>query len=382
MSIKAGQIIHDAQGFVVDRIHTVATIRDIPDLSFDLESLDVSTEIEALNVGLNPTTVSNGQQIDFTNSKPLDVISPFKSGQGAYDIVKGIVLPYLTLESLTYRFGTRQNATQQMTLRGDSVYYVPGTPYYEQFSGNGVTTVFTFAHTAIVFRESGDDIYALGICVNHADGTYQRLFHGVDFTDTSAGFTLASATLAPAGSTIKVVYGSTVAANYPQTVHQGAAVKPAAVRGKDIDVYVGTDDATPIFSRWSGVQSFEVTRRVNLDNDEEFGNPHYVAQDYDTADVNGSVVVRPRNPADLWDKIHQIADVPSNEIVGPYTSVTLPVELRINHPDTGVRVKTLYVPDARFTIPSVQGRVQQKAEVTFNFSSDEGLLLAFVGARA
>jgi hypothetical protein len=65
VAIKAGQIIHDAQGFVVDRIQTggvsnlnipeekiyelgnfftVATIRDIPDLSFDLESLDVSTE--------------------------------------------------------------------------------------------------------------------------------------------------------------------------------------------------------------------------------------------------------------------------------------------------------------------------------------------------
>lgn len=402
MSIKAGQIIHDAQGFVIDRIQTggvsnlnipeekirelgnfltVATVRDIPDLSFDLESLDVSTEIEALSLGIDPTSVNAGDEFDFLDSKPMDVISPFKAGQGLYTIVKGIVLPYLTLESLTYRFGTRQNATQQMTLRGDSVYYIPGSPYYEEFSGNGVTTVFTLAHTAILYNESGDDVYALGVCVVKSDGTYQRLFHGIDYTDTATTFTLADATLAPAGSKIRVVYGSTTQATYAQTVHQGTSVKPAAVRGKDIDVYVGSSAATPVFSRWTSVQNFEVTRRVNLDNDEEFGNPHYVAQDYDTADVTGTVTVRPRNPTDLWDKIHQVANVADNEVVGPLTSITLPVELRINDPETGDRVKTLYVPDARFTVPSVQGRVQQKTEVTFNFSSDEGQLLVYAGER-
>jgi hypothetical protein len=44
-------------------------------------------------------------------------------------------------------------------------------------------------------------------------------------------------------------------------------------------------------------------------------------------------------------------------------------------------VKTLYIPDARFTVPGVQGRVQQKTEVTFNFSSDGGTLLVYSGNR-
>lgn len=404
MSIKAGQIIHDANGFVVDRIQTggvsnlnipeekirelgnfktVATVRDIPDLSFDLESLDVSTEIEALLLGIDPTTVDPGDEFDFLSAKPVDVISPFKADQDVYSIIRGIAIPYLTLENVTYRFGTRTNATQQYTLRGDSVYYVPGTPYYQTFTGNGVTATFNFAHTAIDFNDRGDTIYALSVCVTKADGSTTRLYFGQDYTNTSAGFTLLDpANDAPTGSKIKVVYGSTVAASYLQTVHQGVSVKPAAVRGKDLDVYVGSTDATPVFTRWTGVQSFEVSRRVNLDNDEEFGNSHYVAQDYDTAEVSGNVVIRPRNVTDLWDKIHQVANVPTDEIVGANTSITLPVELRVSDPETGDRIKTLYVPDARFTVPSVQGRVQQKTEVTFNFSSDEGDLLVYDGARA
>lgn len=403
MSIKSGQILHDVHGFVIDRIQTggvgnlnipeekvyelgnfqtVATVRDTPDLSFDLESTDVSAEIEAILTRQDPTSIVDGQEFDFLDAKPIDVISPFKAGAGLFNVVRGIIVPYLSLENATYRFGNRQNATQAFTLRGDSVYYVRGTPYQQAYTGDGATATFNFTHTALPYADGADVLYAVSVCVVFADGTYRRLFFGDDYTNTANGITLTNpADDAPAGSTIRVVYGSLTAASYPQTVHQGVSVKPAAVRGKDIDVYIGTNEATPTFSRWTGVQSFETSRRVNLDNDSEFGNAHFVSQDYDTADVTGNIVIRPRDPADLWDKVYQVADVPTSEIVGPLTSTALPVELRVNDPDTGVRVKTLYIPDARFTIPGVQGRVQQKTEVTFNFTSDTGTLLVYSGER-
>lgn len=400
MAIKAGQILHDANGFVVDRIQTggmgnlnipeekiyelgnyltVATVRDIPDLTFDVESLDVSTELESIitdQVGL-----AAGGEIDFTDAKPLDVLSPFKSAQGAFNTIRGVVIPYLTLENVTYRMGNRQNATQQFSLRGDSVYYVPGSPYYQEYVVVAAGP-YTFTNTALPYNEGGDVLYALSVCYVNVDGTSGRMFFGDDYTNTTTGFTLTTAGLAKvvAGSQLRVVYGSLTSATYNQGVHQGVAVKPAAVRGKDIDVYIGDETATT-FTRWTGIQSFEVSRRVNLDNDEEFGNAHYVSQDYDTADVTGSITVRPRDVTDLWNKIHEVSDVPSNEIVGPFTSTFLPVEVRISDPDTGAVVKTLYVPDARFQVPGVQGRVQQKLEVTFNFTSDGGSLLVYNGDR-
>jgi hypothetical protein len=283
LAIKTGQILHDVHGFVVDRIQTggagnlnipeekinelgnfkqVATIRDIPDLSFDLESLDVSTEIESLLTFIDPTTVTSGTEFDFVNAKPLDVISPFKAGMNLYNIVTGLALPYLTLENATYRFGTKANAAQTYTLRGSSIYYIQGTPYYQHFTASNAGP-YAFAHTALPYVQAGVTSHALGVCEIRADGTFRRLFIGTDYTDDASGFTLVAAptvggtnNTVTTGSTLKVVYGSTVAGNYPQTVHQGTSVKPAAVRGKDIDVYVGDTAATPTFTRLTGVQAF------------------------------------------------------------------------------------------------------------------------------
>jgi len=75
MSIRGSQILHDVNGYVVDRIQTagpgalnipeekvyelgnfetLATVRDIPDLTFSLQSFDVSCEFEALLSGRPP----------------------------------------------------------------------------------------------------------------------------------------------------------------------------------------------------------------------------------------------------------------------------------------------------------------------------------------
>lgn len=406
MAIKAGQILHDARGFVIDRIQTggvnnlnipqekiyelgnyqtVATVRDIPDLAFEVQSLDVSTEIEAMALHIDPTTVTDGQELDFIHSVPLDIISPFKAGGGLFNIVSGIALPYLTLENVTYRYGLKANAEETFTFRGDSIYYIPGSPYYQSFAKGSGT--YTFTHTALVYHEAGSAIYALGVCwYDSASGTYKRLFHGTDYTDTNAGLVINAGTLAtiPSGATIGVVYGSAVAATYNQSVHQDATVKPAAIRGKDIDVFVSLPGVLSVnMTRWTGVQTFESSRRVTLDNDEEFGNYHFVSQDYDVADVTGTIGVRPRDVADMFTKIAEVTNTPTNEIAGALTSQPLQVEARIYDPNSATpsTLKTLYIPDARFTPPASQGRVQQKLETPFPFTSDSGTIKVYKGNR-
>lgn len=405
MAVKSAQVLHDASGFIIDRIQTggvsslnipeekinelgnfetVATVRDIPDLSFEVESLDVSTEIEALLLRLDPTTTLAGQEYDFRKAIPLDVVSPFKTGQNLFTIFSGVALPYLTLENATYRFGVSANATQTFTLKGDSVYYVPGTPYYQQWTKAGGTT-YSFAHTALPYAASAGTFYALDVCYyDPATRLYKRLVFGDDYTNTSTGFTIDSTTHSaiPSGSIIHTVYGSTVAATYLQAVHQDTSVKPAAIKGKNIDIYIASG-ATPVMTRWTSVQSFEATWQVTLDADKEFGNEHYVSQDYDVPQVSGNIVVRPRDVADLFAKIREVTNTTSSEIAGTFTSQSVAIEARIYDPDdiTGDPIKTLYIPDARFLPPAIQGRVGSKLEPTFPFTSDGGTLLVYQGAR-
>lgn len=444
MAIKAGQILHVGNQFLLDRLQTagpgdlniptekiyelgnrqsVAVVRDIPDLSFTADALDVSTEIEAMLVGKHGDGTTAGEtgtpiaadpfgidgvtgtMYNLADYKPIDITSPWRTTNAGsnFAAVRGVVVPNLYLESAAYTYGLTDNAGESFTLRGDSVFYVPGHPYTEEYEGDGTETDFDFAAgnlpaspdaEALLYMEQGKEIYALSVSVDSV-----RKLPDVDYTETPTGI---SFLVAPADSTkIQVIYGSAKAKDYTQAVHQGTSVKPAAIRGKDIQVYIGLAGGNPFF--WTGVQSVSVNWSVTLEDDFEFGNPRAVARDFaDVPAVTGSIDIKPSSVDDLFAKIRQISGVTDPlQVVGPQSSVLLPLEIRLLNPESGgipngtaipgasggatysagQVLKTLYIPDARFTLPGYQGQVQQKLVQTINFESDTGVLEVFRGKR-
>ena len=211
---------------------------------------------------------------------PLDVVSDFRSGNNQFNIVRGVIIPYLTLETVAYKYGLKANAEQTFTYWGDAMYYIPGIPWRDTAAGASAT--YNFANgPAVVYHEVDTggvaNIYAVSVCWHDpTTGLYKRLFHGTDYTDTSTGITqVGGAGVIPGTATVSICYGSAVAKTVTAAQSsESSSVKPGAVRSKNIDVYIGSGGATPTMSRLSGVQSFDVTRKVTLQNDEEFGNPH------------------------------------------------------------------------------------------------------------
>lgn len=412
--------------FIVDRIQTggagnlnipqervyelgdfqsVGVVRDVPDLSFTLDVLDVGTQVEALLCGsANPAsdTLGNGTVpgalYNLSAASVVDIISPFKSAQGAYNVVKGVAVPQLSLETIAYRYGLRQNAGETFTLRGDSIYYVPGIPFLTTATGDGTTTGYTFtAHvagdgatptalTALTYTESGGTFRALNVSVN---GVRQN--KGTDYTEDEHGVTFATAPAS--GAKIRIVFGANqdaggapIEVDYTQAVHADLTVKPAAIRGRDINVYIGGlgDD-----NKWHDVQSFECDWRVTLDADYEFGNAHAVNRDYvDAPDVTGTIEIKSMTVDALFRKLNQITGVDAADVVGPMSSVTLPIVVELRNPDSGgtsavprgTVLKTLFIPDARFTIPGYEGRVSQKLTSQLQWTSDKGILQVVKGA--
>jgi hypothetical protein len=412
VSIKAGQILFSANNFVLARLQTagptninipleriwevgdyqsVATIRDIPDLQFDVDTFDVSVELESILCGsltqANPYTnpPSQGSFFDFFNSLPIDIISPFRSSFNQYNIVQGVAIPHLNLDTVEYSFGVgKKNSDLKITLRGDSIYYVPGSPYIYTTTATGGQNSVTISNAPIPYTEHGITRYAYNVSVNGV-----RKFLNVDYNESSSGATPTGFTInffqnLNNGDYVRVVYGSTVAATslYPSTpVIESTSVVPGAVRGKDVDVYVQVPGATPSMQRWSGVQTATAQRKVTLQNDEEFGNYHYVAQDYNEANVTGTINVKSFNVQDLQSKLDQISNVSTNVTTGVYSSQPLQVEYRISNPDTGALIKTIYIPDARFTPPAISAKAKDKLTVDFKWESDAGRIYAYEGAR-
>lgn len=510
MAIRAGQILHAMNQFVVDRIQTggpgdlnipqtkvfelgnyqsVGIVRDVPDLSFNLECLDVDTEVEALLTGsTNPYTDAASSMYDLSLNQPVDIISPWKSPYGDFDAVRGVVIPYLALSAVSYRYGLNDNAGETYTLNGDSIYYVPGTPWQDIAAGDGSTVIFSFDNgPALSYTESGKLFYALCVTV---DGTRMTQIDRADLADaTSTGDTLvyAPASTATTGiefavapvnaAVISITYGSSTGTpSYTQTgqdpfgsgtghlVHQGLSVKPAAIRGKDIDVFFSTSVvvgtavtnkaltsnvatlttstvhglttgdvvvvaisdtifngtftltgapttttftyalthanvtsaattgtvSTAIEVRWPDVQSVTVDWRLTLESDYEFGNARAVSRSAtDVPDVTGSVELRPRSVESFFARLRQITGKSSTEVIGPQSAVQGALRIEVRNPESGgstavaagTVLKTHYVPDARFTIPGYSGQVQQKLNVTVNWTSDSGVLQTFKGER-
>jgi hypothetical protein len=407
VAIKAGQILHVGNdSVVIDRIQTagpgnlsiptekiyelgnyksVATIRDVPDLSFTMESLDVTTEIEAMLLAVDPST----NELDLSLVKPLDIGSLFKAGKDAaspFAVVESVGIPFLVCDSIGYRFGLRDNARQTVGLRGDSIYYNPGATYIDQAVGTGAAGQ-TLATSQPAYSYAGDGTPRRILSVT-ADN--KRLVAGSDYTEAAGAEANGAATVTVTfvkavrtGAAIRVMYASPTVREYAQTVHPDVLVKPAAVRGKDIDVYVGgydpADVAGSAVNRWTSVQAVSADWRVTLEKDEEFGNYAAVSNEFDVPAVSGSIDLKPRDPQELLTKIRQIAGVSvATEVVGPNSSVTLPVDIVIkNAADDGATLKRLHIPDARFTLPGYSGRANTRLTMTMNFESDEGTLKVF-----
>lgn len=399
MSIKGGQILHFAgAGFVIDRIQTagitginvneerieelgnfeaVGTVRDIPDITYEVESFDVTTELESVLTG-GANDEADGHKFDLGQYVPIDILSPYKTSTGVYTISGSVIVPFLNLESMSYNMTLGDPATMTATLRGDSAFMVPGSAYRHVGDGTGSSQLYSFANTALLSAIGGDDYYALSVMYKDTDGIWKRARLGTDYINTSSGFT---GTFPVGTNNVVAVYGSAAQATHNQGVHEPPPAKPAGARGRDIEIMIGNGSGN--YSDWLGVQSANVDWRITLERDEEFGNNQIVAQDFEVPEVSGSVTMKPRDVGALFAQVQAIAGIGSSEIAN-ITADPPALELLFaqKDPASGDVLKTLHVPDAKFVLPSLQGTVGQKLEVDFTFTSETGVLEVYKGEMA
>lgn len=406
MAMKAADFLHVGRGtFLLDRLQnvgpsglniptevikevgnykSVATVRDTPDLSFSLQSFDVSTELEQLLTGAASVT-STG--VDLTNCTTLDLIGLVKPGANAsspFSVVRSVATPLLYPERVSYRFAVQQNSTVDVTLRGDQINYCPGTAYVQTAAGtNTANQAVVLTNAAGLYTTSSGDSRVLAVSI---DG--QRQIEGTDFTVTaSAGAfsatTVTFPTAVPATSKISIVYFSNVAATFNQATHPSASTKPAAIKGRDIRVYIGaTYDPNNVAAsaafRWTGVQSANLDWAVQIAKDYELGNANATTvEPEDVPSVNGSITLRARNSAELFTRLQQITGVSvATKAIGPDNAVELPLNIVVLD-SLGTVYKRLHVPDARFTLPGYSAAVGQRIDVEMSFTSDSGSLQVF-----
>lgn len=329
--------------------------------------------------------ITNG--FDLSVASPLDIASQFDGGKEADDpfgVVASVAMPFLYLDNMSYIFGLKTNAEQKGSLRGDTIFYNPGPTFTEEFDGTGVAgQTYPTVHPAYQSGE-GDHRRVLSVEVGST-----RLALGADYTETygavTAGAAITTLTFLkaiPTAQKVRIMYSSPDAVEYLQDVHSSALLKPAAIRGRDIEIYIGgynpNDRLGSQVNRFSGAQQVQVDWKVNLEKDEELGNYYAVAQDFEIPNVTGKIDFKPRNPQDLLNRLRQAAGLTdATKAIGTATSEPIPIDVVIRNPLTGKTAKRINVPDARLTIPGFSAKVLTKTTWSFPITSDEGLLLVY-----
>lgn len=418
MSIRAGSIIHVGGNNVIDRIQSAGlgdvrvpteVIREVgnrevvdkiqteADFTFTLESFDTSTELEAWLTGQRGTSLTgsangagaadpDGTSYDWLDCKFVNITSPWKDPDtgSAGTVEAGHIVPGYYPTRIRYRFGVTDSATQEVELAGGSFYYAAYAPVEEKFTGTGAQTAFTTSESAVPHRIGGEAGSSFKSCFGVlVDGAVQ--VEGVDYTQSPSGSPSAAAatvtfTTAPANNAVVVIcYFTTTTKSYPQTVHASTLVKPAAVRGRNICLYLGSGGTR---TKLGGVQSFELEATVDSQPDREFCNEDIIGRTVNGTDCNGTVTLRAKDKDAFIAALSKVTGVSSTEVFGFLNQHEVPLELVIQNPKNPAQtLKTLYVADAIFSVPGTPARVNQAIDFELRFESKNGTYKAYKGAK-
>lgn len=426
MSVHAGTILHLGGRNVIDRVQSAGlgdarvpqdVIREVgnpyivdkiptdPSFTFTLETLDVSSEIEAWISGyiagdeddgssgidsgvptIGGAAIAAGHEFKWQDCGFVNVISPWKdplSGD-AGDVTAGHLIPGYMPTRISYRFGVTENAATTVELAGGSYYYADGAPREQFETGDGIQTAFPTDDPAIMYRRGGaggTSFKAIfGVIV---DGVLQT--EGVDYVQAPTGVvataiaTVTFAVAPPIGADIRFVYFTDASESYPRAAHASTIVKPGAVRGRHICVYLGAGGSR---AKVGGVQTAELTATVDGDFEREFCNEEIVGYSINGRDCNGTLGVRSKNASAFLDLVSKVTGVAKTEVQGWLNTNDLPMEIQILNPKNPAQViKTLYVPDAQFQVPGTPARVNTPTDFSFGWESKSGTYSAFKGAK-
>jgi hypothetical protein len=407
--IPAGSIVHVGGRTVINRLQdaglqdprvptqtvyetgndlVVGKILTEADFRFQLTSWDVSTDLMAL---LHGEYAAMGQQISNADAVGtvyrwedvgfVNVASPWKANTGSDggNVTAGVLVPNLYPTQLSYRLGVTENAQMQATLSTGSYYMAEGYPLEEIAvqPGAGGVAAFITSEPAMVFRIGGSGSaryqHVFGVMVN---GIPQ--IPGVDYVESGGADPDAAATavtitftvIPPPNAVVRFCYFSTTAHAIPQADNLGTAVTPAAVRGRDITLLIGTPStATPL----SGVQSFELQATNNGQLQRQMGTYDPIGFAKTGIDTNGTVTVEPKDIPALFSTLSQVLGIDTDEVYGYINQYTFPMTAVIHDPSNPANIiKSIYVPDCMFQAPGENVRVQQVTQFPIRWESQTG----------
>lgn len=349
-------------------------VRDVAEVTATVQAYDVSIKLFAALTGTDPDAYPSAG-VDVSELGDVDIIGVIRD-QSVADYVKSVHLRRCRVDSFSFNYSVDGEATEEYTFMGSEKRWFKHDIAVDAFNA-GQTSPATLSNTPSTLKNGNklltfmvDGIYYKEVTTVPAagEGEYRVTGTSVAFSDS------------PAVEGAVAVYHYNSGSNLWVDVNDPSM--PAAIRGKDIPVYIAADQI-------DRVQSVTIRGTFPVERIEEMGNNDIAGYVTQVPQVTGDITVL---DTDLeLVALFTTGDPNSADTefqLCEYTASNISLEIRILDPTdacalpgSGTVLKTIYVPEITITSEGHTTNVGGSAQQTFSWRSSTGELIIYSGAR-
>jgi hypothetical protein len=346
----------------------VGDAKDTPNVTLTFSAMDVGIKVFAALTGYDPAAYP-GAGVDISLLNEIDAIL-FVKDASINDYVKTAHAKRLQVRDFTFNYSTDGEAQEDYTAVGSERRWFSNDIAVEVKTGT-----FTTLAQAPVALKNGNKLLSLKTEVGYLDEVVSAPAAN---QFSVSGTTITYGAGATPASRLLVVYQVATASPTWADVSDTAA-GPAAVRGKDIPIYIAANNI-------QRVQSVTINGTLNVQPVKEMGNRAIVGYQRQVPEVTGTITVMDTD-TELLSLLQYGVTASGTEYAPGEGCVAsgVALEVRLLDPcDTTVPytvLKTVYLDNIVVTGDSYAGTVNQNTTSTFNFKSVTGHCVVYSGSR-
>jgi hypothetical protein len=344
------------------------TSKDVPNVTFTFQVMDVGIDAIAALTGQDAAAFpASGVNLASALDLSVDAVLRVRNATVA-QYVKASHLRRCVVQSFTFNYSVDGDSTEEYTAVGSQKRWFSNDVIVEKFTTGG--TSFTLSEAPKVL-DNGDDVvtaildgeYLTEVVASPATGEYEVT--GVTLT-----------TFDTRNDQLMVVYQSSSTGDAWADIDDDTV--PAAIRGKDVVVNIAAADQ-------ERVQSVSLNGNFNPQAVREMGNRDTVGYTNQNLEVTGTLTVLDTD-TDLLATLTGYDPATDTEfLVGQCTVSGVALEIKLQNPadcdEPFAVLKTVYLPSVSVTSEGFTSNVNDNAQQTFDFRSEDGAVWIYEGAR-
>ncbi len=344
------------------------TSKDVPNVTFTFQVMDVGIDAIAALTGQDSAAFpASGVNLATALDLSIDAVLRVRDATVA-QYVKASHLRRCTVQSFTYNYTVDGDSSEEYTAVGSQKRWFSNDVIVEKFTTG--TTSFVLSETPKILANGNDVLTAI------LDGVY---LVEVDSSPVTGEYEVTAGTLITSDSRVSqlmVVYQSPATGDAWTDIDDND--NPAAIRGKDVLVNIAA-------ANQERVQAVSINGNFNPQAVREMGNRDIVGYTNQNLEVTGTITVLDTD-IDLLALLTGYDPATDTEfLIGQCTVSGVALEVVLQNPadceDPFAVLKTVYLPSVSVTSEGFTSNVNDNAQQTFDFRSEDGAVQIFEGAR-